>query len=189
MEFKNYITELNPYIDSLKESEEDFNNAVSIILNTVKNKKTIFIAGNGGSAAQAIHFSAELVGRFEKDRPGIHSICLNQNISNLTAISNDYCFEDIFSRQLETFAKLGDCLILLSTSGNSPNIINAAKISKTLNIPIISLTGKNGGKLISISDVNININGNRVSHIQEVHLLILHMFCVYIEKSIYNGYK
>lgn len=153
-------------------------------LDVIKSGNKIFWCGNGGSASQANHLSAELVGGMYKNKIiPFQSICLNTDTAFITAWSNDDSFENIFSRQLQSLAKPGDLLIALSTSGNSKNIINAAIHAKDNNIKTFSLTGNDGGMLKKKSTLNININSSSTQRIQEAHILIGHMICDVIELS------
>ena len=165
-------------------NESDIINSANIILNAINEGKTIFWCGNGGSASQANHLSAELIGgMYQKKIQPFKSICLNVDTAFITAWSNDDSFDNIFVRQLEALSEAGDILIGLSTSGNSPNIINAAKFSKLKNLQVISLTGNNGGKLKNESNININIDSDSTQRIQEMHILIGHILCDIIENK------
>jgi len=148
-------------------------------------KKTI-LAGNGGSAADAQHIAAELVGRYGFDRPSIPSLALTTDTSNLTAIGNDYGYEHIFSRQLEGMGQDGDIFIGISTSGNSLNIIKAFESAKKKNIFTVALTGRDGGKMAEIADISLVVPSNSTPRIQESHILIGHILCDIIEKEIFG---
>ncbi len=152
-----------------------------------KNGKKILIAGNGGSAADAQHFAAELVGRYGFDRPSLPSIALTTDSSNLTAIGNDYGYEYVFSRQLEGLAQEGDLFIGISTSGNSQNVINAFTAAKERGVTTVALVGRDGGKMAAMADYAIVIPSNATPRIQESHLLIEHMICDIIEKEMFGG--
>lgn len=149
--------------------------------------KKILIAGNGGSAADAQHFAAELVGRYGFDRPSLPSIALTTDSSNLTAIGNDYGYEYVFSRQLEGLAQEGDLFIGISTSGNSQNVINAFVSAKDRGVTTVALVGRDGGKMAGMADYAIVVPSNATPRIQESHLLIEHMLCDIIEKEIFGG--
>ncbi len=165
-------------------NESDIINSSTIILNAINEGKTVFWCGNGGSASQANHLSAELIGgMYQKKIKPFKSICLNTDTAFITAWSNDDSFDNIFVRQLEALSTSGDILIALSTSGNSLNIVNAAKFSKLKSLKVISLTGHNGGKLKKQSDINININSDNTQRIQEMHILIGHILCDIIENK------
>ena len=157
---------------------------IANILNTyIKSKNKILTCGNGGSASQASHFSTELVVRFKKEfeRKAHNSICLASDMSLLTAIGNDYGFDKIFSRQIEGIANKKDILILFSTSGKSKNLIQAVKSAKKIGLKTISVTGRDGGDLKKITDLNINISSKDTARIQECHLYIIHLIIELIE--------
>lgn len=151
-----------------------------------RGKKTI-LAGNGGSAADAQHIAAELVGRYGFDRPSIPSLALTTDTSNLTAIGNDYGYDKVFSRQLEGMAQEGDLFIGISTSGNSQNIINAFESAKERGVATVALVGRDGGKMARMADYAIVIPSNATPRIQESHILIGHILCDIIEKELFGG--
>jgi len=148
-------------------------------------KKTI-LAGNGGSAADAQHIAAELVGRYGFDRPSIPSLSLTTDTSNLTAIGNDYGYDYVFSRQLEGMGQAGDIFIGISTSGNSVNLLKAFESAKKKNIMTVALTGRDGGKMAQLADIALIIPSNSTPRIQESHILIGHILCDIIEKEIFG---
>ena len=148
------------------------------------NKKKIIFCGNGGSASHAQHLACELVVRYKNNRKAINAISLTTDTSNLTAIGNDYDFKYIFSRQLEAIGNKGDICIFLTTSGESQNILEAAKIAKKKLISCYSFSGKGGGKLKKIIKNNIIINSNLTSVIQSSHLVLGHIFCKELENHI-----
>ena len=164
--------------------EKKIHQASDLIKKSLSENNTVFWCGNGGSASQANHLSAELIGGMYKDKKSpFKSVCLNVDTAFMTAWSNDDSFDNIFSRQLESLAQSGDILIALSTSGNSKNIINAVQYCSENDIKIISLTGFDGGLLKDYSDININIPINNTQRIQEMHILIGHIICDIVEKS------
>jgi len=148
-------------------------------------KKTI-LAGNGGSAADAQHIAAELVGRYGFDRPSIPSLALTTDTSNLTAIGNDYGYDQVFSRQLEGMGQAGDIFIGISTSGNSANIIKAFESAKKKGITTVALTGRDGGAMAKMADVVLVVPSNSTPRIQESHILIGHILCDIIEKETFG---
>jgi len=150
-----------------------------------KNGKKTLLAGNGGSAADAQHFAAELVGRYGFDRPSLPSLALTTDTSNLTAIGNDYGYDKVFSRQVEGMGNEGDLFIGISTSGNSQNIINAFEAAKLKGITTVALVGRDGGKMANIADFTLIVPSNDTPRIQESHLLIEHMICDIIEQGIF----
>ena len=156
-----------------------------IIYETFKVGKKVIWCGNGGSASQADHLAAEFVGRYKlKDRKPLNSISLTSNNALITAIGNDYGYEDIFSRQLNGIAKQGDSLVVLSTSGKSPNIVKSIKIGKELGLNVISIFGNKYEDVENYSDICITINSSFTSHIQELQLFIGHLICEYIDERI-----
>ena len=183
---ENLFNCLNEHIEVAKKIEKllpEIVNAAEICLMSLKDGGKILICGNGGSAADAQHIAAELSGRFKKERKALAGIALTTDTSALTAIGNDYGFEYIFSRQVEAIGKKGDVLIAISTSGNSQNVINAIKSAKKIGCKIITLTGKDGGKMKDMGDINIIIPSNNTPRIQEMHIMIGHMICAIIDKD------
>ncbi|MBI2661416.1 D-sedoheptulose 7-phosphate isomerase [Candidatus Woesearchaeota archaeon] len=161
--------------------------ASNIVIKSLRNGNKILLAGNGGSATMASHIAAEFVGRYRKERKALPSIALTTDIAALTAISNDYGYDTVFSRQIEALAKPGDALITLTTSGNSQNLINAVHAAKKLSVNTISLSGKDGGKMKGMADMEIIVPSNNTPKIQEMHLLILHSICELAEEKIFGN--
>lgn len=147
-------------------------------------KRKILIAGNGGSAADAQHFAAELVGRFQVNRRALPCIALTTDTSNLTAIGNDFGFREVFARQVEALGREGDAFIGISTSGNSENIISAVEEAKRQNMATIGLLGRDGGKLADMVDHAVIVPHDVTARIQEAHIFILHYWADCIERSI-----
>jgi D-sedoheptulose 7-phosphate isomerase len=140
----------------------------------------ILSCGNGGSAADAQHFSAELLNRFEKERPPLAAMALSTDTSTLTSIANDYRYEDVFSKQIRALGHPGDVLLAISTSGNSPNVMEAIRAAHDRQMTIVALTGRKGGKITDLlgpDDVHICVPAERTARVQEVHLLCLHCMC------------
>jgi len=148
-------------------------------------KKTI-LAGNGGSAADAQHIAAEMVGRYGFDRPSLPSLALTTDTSALTAIGNDYGYDKVFSRQLEGMGQNGDIFIGISTSGNSVNIINAFNSAKEKGITTVALVGRDGGEMAKLADISMIVPSDSTPRIQESHILIGHIICDIIEKEIFS---
>jgi D-sedoheptulose 7-phosphate isomerase len=169
---------------SIKNIEKSFLRAHNLCLSSLQNDKKLLICGNGGSAADAQHFAAELVGRFEKERKGLPAVALTTDSSIITAIANDYGFEECFARQVQALGQSGDVLIVISTTGNSPNIIKASQAAKQIGIKIIGLTGEGGGTLRSIADELFTVPSNRKARIQEIHEIYLHALAETIEVSL-----
>ena len=164
---------------------EDILSASEVLINAIKNGKKVLWCGNGGSAADSQHMSTELMGGLrDHDRPPIPSIALTTDSSFLTAWSNDTDFNTIFSRQIEAIGGSGDVLIAISTSGNSSNIIEAVNMAEKMNMRIIILTGKTGGKLNGRKDIMIKIPSDDTQRIQEGHLLTEHILCEMLESSL-----
>ncbi len=151
-----------------------------------KNKKKTLLAGNGGSAADAQHIAAELVGRYGFDRPSIPSLALTTDTSNLTAIGNDYGYDAVFSRQLEGMGQEGDLFIGISTSGNSKNVINAFESAKKMGITTVALVGRDGGAMAKMADHALIVPSDATPRIQESHILIGHILCDIIEKELFG---
>ena len=154
--------------------------AIQAILSCVTSGGKVLACGNGGSAADAQHFAAEFVGRFERERPELAAIALTTDSSILTAIGNDYDFNQIFSKQVRALGQGTDVLLAISTSGNSANVLAAINAAHEREMTIVALTGKGGGKIaqaLKETDVNICVPSDRTARIQEVHLLVLHCIC------------
>jgi D-sedoheptulose 7-phosphate isomerase len=183
--FNNYCQQVSQNYQNLVKIEPEINKASLLMLDSLKQGGKIIFCGNGGSAADAQHLSAELMGRFLKDRRPLPSIALTVDTSALTAIANDYSFGETFSRQLEGIGNVGDCLIAISTSGNSKNIIRAVEIAKEKNITRIGLTGSDGGALADCCQVTLKAPSNCTNHIQEMHIGIGHYLCFIIENSMF----
>ena len=182
---KSIYENINLLDDIKTDLESSISKASKQIIKSLNNGKKILWCGNGGSASQADHLSAELLGgMYKKKKSPFRSICINTDTSFLTAWSNDDSYENIFTRQLEALGDPGDVLIVLSTSGNSKNVVNAANLAKKDNIKVISLTGNDGGKLKNISNVNINIPSRNTQRIQEVHILVGHILCDIVEQTL-----
>jgi D-sedoheptulose 7-phosphate isomerase len=154
--------------------------AVSAIVGCITSGGKVLACGNGGSAADAQHFAAEFVGRFERERPGLAAVALTTDTSILTAVGNDYSFEFIYSKQVQALGAPGDVLLAITTSGNSGNVVAAVEAAHAKDMTVIALTGHKGGKmreLLSETDVHICVPHDRTARIQEVHLLVLHCLC------------
>ena len=159
-------------------------NICKVCFDAVRKGKKIFLAGNGGSAADAQHIAAEFVGRFTTERRALPALALTTDTSVLTSVSNDYGFENIFSRQLEAFAQEGDIFIAISTSGTSKNIIRAVEIAKIKKVKTIGFLGKSGGMLKDMVDMPLIIPSDDTARIQEMHILVGHIICAYVDKKI-----
>ena len=140
----------------------------------------VMACGTGGSAADSQHFAAELLNRFEKERPPLAAVALTTDTSTLTSIANDYRYEDVFAKQVQALGKAGDVLLAISTSGNSPNVIEAIHAAHARGVVVVALTGKQGGKMAALlgpDDIHLCVPAERTARIQEVHLLAIHCLC------------
>ncbi|HEY9280988.1 MAG TPA: phosphoheptose isomerase [Eoetvoesiella sp.] len=171
-------------IDTFKASAQTLaaplSSAVDLLFSTLANNGKILACGNGGSAADAQHFIAELVGRFERDRLPLAGIALNTDTSILTAVGNDYGFDAIFERQVTALGQPGDVLVAISTSGNSTNVLRSIEAAHDREMSVIAVTGKGGGKtaeLLYETDIHLCVPHDRTMRIQEVHILLLHAMC------------
>ena len=186
-------------IDLINESIRNFSNISNdkrmislieqisdIIITALDNENKLLLCGNGGSAADAQHIAAELSGRFEMDRKALNAQALHVNSSYLTAVANDYGFEDVYSRMIEASAKSGDVLIALSTSGNSKNVINAIKKANQMEMVTIGFSGNDGGNMKDLCKFNLIIPSDNTARIQEAHILVGHIICKLIEQKIFS---
>lgn len=148
--------------------------------------------GNGGSAADSQHFAAEIVGRFERERPGMPAIALTVDSSALTAIANDYDWDRVFAKQVEALAQAGDVLLAISTSGNSKNVVEAMRAAQAKGVIVLALTGRDGGamaKMLGPRDFHLNIAHPRTMRVQEMHLLVIHCLCEVVDNVLYGEKK
>ena len=159
--------------------------AAQIIIDCYRNGGKVLFCGNGGSAADAQHLAAELSGRFYYDRPALEAEALHVNTSYLTAVGNDYSFDQIYSRILSASGKTGDVLVGISTSGNSKNVLEAQKVAKQKGMKIISLTGESGGEMKNTADCLINVPSKLTPRIQESHIMIGHIICQIVEENLF----
>ncbi|HZQ18951.1 MAG TPA: D-sedoheptulose 7-phosphate isomerase [Terriglobales bacterium] len=159
----------------------------SCMTQSLRNGGTVFFYGNGGSAADAQHLAAELVGRFGCERPALRGCALTTNTSSLTAIGNDYGYESVFSRQLEAMGSPGDIAIGISTSGASKNVLNAIAVAKQKGLITVAMTGVEGGPLRRIVDHCICVESDRTPRIQELHIMIGHILCEIVEEQLFGA--
>jgi len=164
--------------------------AVELMFAALSNGNKILACGNGGSAADCQHFAAELVGRFERERLPLPAMALTTDTSIMTAIGNDYSFQEVYSKQVQAFGQAGDVLLAISTSGNSANVVQAIEAALDREMRVVALTGKGGGVIATMlgeDDVNICVPHDRTARIQEVHLLTIHCMCDGIDSALFGG--
>ena len=174
-------------LDSANALNAPLTRAATLLAETLRQGGKVLACGNGGSAADAQHFAAELVNRFEMERPPLAGIALTTDTSNLTSIANDYAWVQVFSKQVRALGRRGDVLLAISTSGNSGNVIEAMQAAHEMGVRVVALTGNGGGKmgaLMAAEDVHICVPHKITARIQEVHLLVLHCLCDIIDHQI-----
>jgi D-sedoheptulose 7-phosphate isomerase len=161
--------------------------AAELIIASIKADGKLLIFGNGGSAADAQHIAAELVNRLTYDRPPIAALALTTDTSILTSVGNDSSFDELFERQVRALGRAGDVVLAISTSGNSPNVLQAVEAARQLNIKVVALAGRSGGKLAPLSDVALIVEADNTQHIQETHITIGHILCELIQDALYGN--
>jgi D-sedoheptulose 7-phosphate isomerase len=161
----------------------------SVCVRAYREQRKLLIAGNGGSAADAQHFAGELLSRFYFDRPPLPAVALTTDSSVLTAIANDYRYEQVFSRQIQALGVAGDIFIAISTSGNSPNILHALAQAKTQGLTTIGLSGRSGGKMKALCDICLCAPSDCTPRIQECHLVLEHALCACIEEALFASHR
>jgi D-sedoheptulose 7-phosphate isomerase len=164
--------------------------ATGLLAATLRAGGKVLSCGNGGSAGDAQHFSAELLNRFERERPGLAAMALSTDTSTLTSIANDYAYEQVFSKQVAALGRAGDALLAISTSGNSPNVVAAIHAAHERRVGVVALTGRDGGRIagaLQPGDVEIRVPAGRTARIQEVHLLVIHCLCDGIDRALYGA--
>ena len=169
---------------------EPIEQAIELMFTALSNGNKILACGNGGSAADCQHFAAELVGRFERERLPLPALALTTDSSIMTAIANDYSFQEVFSKQVQAFGQAGDILLAITTSGNSQGVLNAVDAALERDMRVIALTGKGGGEMrskLTDADVHICVPHDRTARIQEVHLLTIHCMCDGIDAALFGG--
>ncbi|MFA7665598.1 MAG: phosphoheptose isomerase [Burkholderiaceae bacterium] len=173
--------------DAVEQLAEPVAAAVELMTAALAADHKILVCGNGGSAGDSQHLAAELIGRFERERPELAAIALTTDSSILTAVANDYSFEQVFARQVRGLGREGDVLVAISTSGNSPNVLAAVEAARERGLAVVALTGRDGGRLgesLGDGDIHLCVPHERTARIQEVHLLIIHCLCDGIDVSL-----
>jgi len=166
---------------------EPIADAARLIVERLLQGGKVLSCGNGGSAADAQHFSSELLNRFERDRPGLPALALTTDSSTLTSVANDLAYAEIFARQIQALGHPGDLLLAISTSGQSPSIVRAAQAAQEADMPVIALTGRDGGQLAGLlgeGDIEIRVPADNTARIQEVHLLVIHCLCELTDRQL-----
>ncbi|MGJ8681920.1 phosphoheptose isomerase [Paraglaciecola sp.] len=184
----NFTESIQTKIAAIELLPEPISNATLMMVNALINGNKILSCGNGGSAVSAQHFSSLLLNKFERDRPSLPSITLTTDGATLSSIANDFDFEQVYSKQIRALGQAGDILFVISTSGDSQNVIRAMEAALSRDMTIVALTGKDGGKmagLVGPNDVEIRVPSNRTSRIQEVHYLVVHSLCDGIDNCLF----
>lgn len=173
--------------DTLDSLQADVQNAAAMVVRTLSSGGKLMLCGNGGSAADSQHIAAELTGRFVQDRRPLAAIALTTDSSALTCIGNDYDFSEVFSRQVIGLGRPGDCLLAISTSGTSANVVKAVEAAQRLQISTVALSGRDGGRLRSLCDAAIVVPSATTARIQEAHIFVGHALCALIEEGLYKN--
>ena len=181
---KEFLAHQETIAKVIETMQEPLLEASKLAVETLRNGNKILLCGNGGSAADAQHIAAELTGRYKTERRGLPGIALTTDTSALTAIGNDYGYDRVFDRQVEALANKGDLLIGISTSGNSTNVINALKVAREIGCKTLGLTGRDGGAMNELYDINLVVPSNDTPRIQEMHILFAHTICQIIDNEL-----
>ena len=181
--FLKNLEEHQSIFETLNDLDGPIEEAIKLISSSLAKDGKLLVCGNGGSAADSQHIAAEFTGRFIKDRKALAAIALTTDSSAVTCIANDYSFDEIFSRQISGIGRKGDCLLAISTSGNSSNVVNAVRVAKSYEINTIGMLGYDGGALIDLCDVSILVDSESTARIQEAHILIAHSICGGVETN------
>ena len=181
------VSEFESHLETIKlvmeTMEDDLEQASAMAVEVLKRGNKVLLCGNGGSAADAQHIAAELTGRYKTERRGLPGIALTTDTSALTAIGNDYGYDRVFDRQVEALANEGDLLIGISTSGNSANVVSALKLAKKMGCSTLGLSGRDGGAMNEVCDVNLIVPSDNTPRIQEMHILFGHTICQIIDEA------
>jgi D-sedoheptulose 7-phosphate isomerase len=184
MSFRTYCLDSAKLLEATADYVSDgrVDEAIDVTARALMANKALLVCGNGGSASDAMHITGELVGRFLKERRALKAICLSSNPAVLTAWTNDYSYDTVFSRQVEAFGEPGGVVLGLSTSGNSANVVKAFEEAKKIGMTTIGMTGQGGGKMAPISDILLDVPSRSTPAIQQVHICLYHYFCEMVEE-------
>ncbi len=183
---KETLLEISQNFNKLSNNDREIHDSIQVIIKCLKNGGKIMFCGNGGSAADSQHLAAELIGRYRKNRAPLAALALSTDTSTITAIANDFSFDDIFSRQINALCKEGDVLYATSTSGKSKNILNAVREAKKNGCKVIGVTGEGGGDLVGKCDFLIKVPSSRPDRVQEMHIAVGQIICEYIENYFFK---
>lgn len=164
-----------------KELQANIENIAVEIIGAIKSDNKLIMCGNGGSASDALHFAGEIVGRFQKERSAWPAVVLNADVATMTAIANDYSYDEVFARQAEGHVKPGDVFVGISTSGNSENVYRAMMVAKEKGAKTVAFVGKDGGKIAKIADYPVVVRCNTTARVQECHIMLIHIICELVE--------
>ena len=187
---QHFTASIETKMQALQALVDPITTAAETMVQCLLSEGKMLSCGNGGSAGDAQHFSSEMLNRFERERPPLPAIALSTDTSTLTSIANDYSYTEVFSKQVRALGRKGDILLAISTSGNSPNVLEAIKAAHQRGMRVVALTGKNGGKmreLMGDSDIEICVPSDVTARIQEVHLLVIHCLCDLIDTHLFGG--
>ncbi len=182
--FRAGVASARARLELLELQSEQVAGAARLLIDCFRTGGKVMFCGNGGSAADSQHLAAEFMGRYLRDRNPLPSIALTVDTSALTAIGNDYGYEQVFSRQLRGIGRAGDVLVGISTSGNSANVVRAFEIAREIGVATIALTGSGGGRIVELADVAVRVPSSRTNEIQEMHIMIGHMLCGFVEDAV-----
>ncbi|MCH7815467.1 MAG: phosphoheptose isomerase [Proteobacteria bacterium] len=186
---RHFLESIETKQKSVTELVGPIHSAGDAMVQCLLNEKKILCCGNGGSAGDAQHFSSELLNRFERERPGLPAIAVTTDCNTMTAIANDYSYREIFSKQISALGQAGDLLLAISTSGDSSNVVEAINAAHTREMIVVALTGKDGGEMaqtLADQDIEIRVPSHRTARIQEVHLVIIHSLCDFIDNQLFG---